>query len=307
MAKIKEVNFLFESIEELVQIAQDKQCTISEIMINQEIEISGRTRDEIMNQMMVNLETMEDACAKGIQGIRSYSGLTGYDAKKLQAYIDKKNVLTDDIFVKALCYAVATNEVNAAMGIICATPTAGSAGVVPGVLLAYSEKFNSTREDMLNFLFTASAFGFVTANNAMISGAEGGCQAEIGSASGMAAAALVEMAGGTPEQASQAFAIALNNMIGLACDPVAGLVEIPCIKRNAGGTSNAIGAAEMALAGVVSEIPADEVVETMYRVGRSMPAAIRETGIGGLAGTKTGKRIAKELFENNNQNTTTKE
>lgn len=307
MAKIKEVNFLFESIEELVQIAQDKQCTISEIMINQEIEISGRTRDEIMNQMMVNLETMEDACAKGIQGIRSYSGLTGYDAKKLQAYIDKKNVLTDDIFVKALCYAVATNEVNAAMGIICATPTAGSAGVVPGVLLAYSEKLNSTREDMLNFLFTASAFGFVTANNAMISGAEGGCQAEIGSASGMAAAALVEMAGGTPEQASQAFAIALNNMIGLACDPVAGLVEIPCIKRNAGGTSNAIGAAEMALAGVVSEIPADEVVETMYRVGRSMPAAIRETGIGGLAGTKTGKRIAKELFENNNQNTTTKE
>lgn len=307
MAKIKEVNFLFESIEELVQIAQDKQCTISEIMINQEIEISGRTRDEIMNQMMVNLETMEDACAKGIQGIRSYSGLTGYDAKKLQAYIDKKNVLTDDIFVKALCYAVATNEVNAAMGIICATPTAGSAGVVPGVLLAYSEKFNSTREDMLNFLFTASAFGFVTANNAMISGAEGGCQAEIGSASGMAAAALVEMAEGTPEQASQAFAIALNNMIGLACDPVAGLVEIPCIKRNAGGTSNAIGAAEMALAGVVSEIPADEVVETMYRVGRSMPAAIRETGIGGLAGTKTGKRIAKELFENNNQNTTTKE
>lgn len=307
MAKIKEVNFLFESIEALVQIAQDKQCTISEIMINQEIEISGRTRDEIMNQMMVNLETMEDACAKGIQGIRSYSGLTGYDAKKLQAYIDKKNVLTDDIFVKALCYAVATNEVNAAMGIICATPTAGSAGVVPGVLLAYSEKFNSTREDMLNFLFTASAFGFVTANNAMISGAEGGCQAEIGSASGMAAAALVEMAGGTPEQASQAFAIALNNMIGLACDPVAGLVEIPCIKRNAGGTSNAIGAAEMALAGVVSEIPADEVVETMYRVGRSMPAAIRETGIGGLAGTKTGKRIAKELFENNNQNTTTKE
>ncbi|MBC6296975.1 L-serine ammonia-lyase, iron-sulfur-dependent, subunit alpha [Listeria sp. FSL L7-1517] len=298
---------MFESIEELVQIAQDKQCTISEIMINQEIEISGRTRDEIMNQMMVNLETMEDACAKGIQGIRSYSGLTGYDAKKLQAYIDKKNVLTDDIFVKALCYAVATNEVNAAMGIICATPTAGSAGVVPGVLLAYSEKFNSTREDMLNFLFTASAFGFVTANNAMISGAEGGCQAEIGSASGMAAAALVEMAGGTPEQASQAFAIALNNMIGLACDPVAGLVEIPCIKRNAGGTSNAIGAAEMALAGVVSEIPADEVVETMYRVGRSMPAAIRETGIGGLAGTKTGKRIAKELFENNNQNTTTKE
>lgn len=290
------MKFLFESIEELVQRAQDKRCTISELMITQEIETSGRTRDEIMNQMRLNLETMEAACAKGIQGVRSHSSLTGYDAKKLQAYIDKKNVLTDDIFVKALCYAVATNEVNAAMGMICATPTAGSAGVVPGVLLAFSEKFGSTREEMLHFLFTAAAFGFVTANNAMISGAEGGCQAEIGSASGMAAAALVEMAGGTPEQASQAFAIALNNLIGLACDPVAGLVEIPCIKRNAGGTSNAISAAEMALAGIVSEIPADEVVETMYRVGRSMPADIRETGIGGLAGTKTGKRIAKELF-----------
>lgn len=293
---MKGVNFLFESIEELVQLAEAKQCKIAEIMIAQEIETSGRSRMEIMNQMQLNLETMEQACAKGVQGVRSHSGLTGDDAKKLHAYLDQKNVLTDDTFVKALCFAVATNEVNAAMGMICATPTAGSAGVVPGVLLAFHEKLKAAREDMLNFLFTAAAFGFVTANNAMISGAEGGCQAEIGSASGMAAAALVEMAGGTPRQASHAFAIALTNLIGLACDPVAGLVEIPCIKRNAGGTSNAISAAEMALAGIESEIPADEVVETMYRVGRSMPADIRETGIGGLAGTKTGKKIAKELF-----------
>lgn len=287
---------MFESIEELVQRAKENQCKLSEVMIAQEIEISGRSRTEIMNQMMLNLETMETAATKGVKGVRSHSGLTGYDAKKLQAYLENTSVLTDNTFVKALCYAIATNEVNAAMGMICATPTAGSAGVVPGVLLAFSEKFSSTREDMLHFLFTAAAFGFVAANNAMISGAEGGCQAEIGSASGMAAAALVEMAGGTPEQASHAFAIALNNLIGLACDPVAGLVEIPCIKRNAGGTSNAISAAEMALAGIKSEIPPDEVIETMYRVGRSMPADIRETGIGGLAGTKTGKRIAKELF-----------
>ncbi|MBO0469951.1 L-serine ammonia-lyase, iron-sulfur-dependent, subunit alpha [Enterococcus sp. DIV0242_7C1] len=287
---------MFGSIEELVQLAKKNQCKIAEIMIAQEIRTSGRSRTEIMNQMTLNLETMEATAAKGIQGVRSHSGLTGYDAKRLQAYLDSKTVLTDTTFVKALCYAVATNEVNAAMGMICATPTAGSAGVVPGVLLAFREKLQASQETQLEFLFTAAAFGFVTANNAMISGAEGGCQAEIGSASGMAAAALVEMAGGTPEQASHAFAIALNNLIGLACDPVAGLVEIPCIKRNAGGTSNAISAAEMALAGVESEIPADEVVETMYRVGRSMPADIRETGIGGLAGTKTGKRIAKELF-----------
>lgn len=287
---------MFESIEELVDLAQQKKCKLSEIMMIQEIQLTGRSKKDIVNQMALNLKTMEAAAEKGIQGVKSYSGLTGYDAKRLNEYVTKKSVLTDNTFVKALCYAVATNEVNAAMGVICATPTAGSAGVVPGVLLAFSEKLGISQMEKIDFLFTAAAFGFVVANNAMISGAEGGCQAEIGSASAMAAAALAEMAGGTPEQASQAFAIALNNLIGLACDPVAGLVEIPCIKRNAGGTAIAISAAEMALADIKSEIPADEVIETMYRVGRSMPADIRETGIGGLAGTKTGKKMAKELF-----------
>lgn len=287
---------MFESIEELVDLAQQKKCKLSEIMMIQEMQLTGRRKKDIVNQMALNLKTMEAAAEKGIQGVKSYSGLTGYDAKRLNEYVTKKSVLTDNTFVKALCYAVATNEVNAAMGVICATPTAGSAGVVPGVLLAFSEKLGVSQTEKIDFLFTAAAFGFVVANNAMISGAEGGCQAEIGSASAMAAAALAEMAGGTPEQASQAFAIALNNLIGLACDPVAGLVEIPCIKRNAGGTAIAISAAEMALADIKSEIPADEVIETMYRVGRSMPADIRETGIGGLAGTKTGKKMAKELF-----------
>lgn len=290
---------MFESIEELIYRAESQQCKLSDIMIVQEMEVSGCSYEEIIDQMEQNLKTMEAAVFKGIQGIQSYSGLTGYDAKKIHKYLEKKNVLTDDIFVKALCYAVATNEVNAAMGLICATPTAGSAGVVPGVLLAFSEKLSATRKEMLEFLFTSAAFGFVVANNAFISGAEGGCQAEIGSASAMASAALVEMAGGTPKQSGNAFAMALSNVIGLACDPVAGLVEIPCIKRNAGGTANAISTAEMALAGVESEIPADEVIEAMYRVGRSLPKSIRETGIGGLAGTVTGKRIAKELFDIN--------
>lgn len=287
---------MFESIEELVQLAEKKNCPISSLMILQEIEVSGRCRSDILNQMELNLKTMEQAVAAGVKGVRSYSGLTGHDAKKLDTYLKKQSVLTNQTFVRALCYAVATNEVNAAMGMICATPTAGSAGVVPGVLLAFAEEWQTPRKEMINFLFTSAAFGFVVANNAVISGAEGGCQAEIGSASAMAAASLVELAGGTPRQAAHAFAIALSNLIGLACDPVAGLVEIPCIKRNAGGTSNAISAAEMALAGVKNEIPADEVIETMYRVGRKMPANIRETGIGGLAGTATGKKIAKELF-----------
>lgn len=258
--------------------------------------VSNRSLTDVLNQMDENLKTMENAAEVGKKGVKSYSGLTGYDALRLDNYRKGKNILTDDTFVNALTIAIATNEVNASMGIICATPTAGSAGVVPGVLLAFWEKLKVSRQQVIEALFTAAAFGFVTANNAFIAGAEGGCQAEIGSASGMAAAALVELAGGTPQQASEAFAMALNNLIGLACDPVAGLVEIPCIKRNSGGCAIAISAAEMALASITSEIPPDEVIETMYRVGKNMPVAIRETGIGGLAGSKTGKKIAENLL-----------
>lgn len=287
---------MFDSIAELIALAECNQKTIGQLMIEQETAVTGRSYQSVTAQMEQNLATMEAAAAKGIAGVRSYSGLTGFDAKRLAAYQAARPVLTDVTFVKALTIAIATNEVNAAMGMICATPTAGSAGVVPGVILAFAERLGASREQMIEALFTAAAFGFVTANNAFISGAEGGCQAEVGSAAGMAAAALVELAGGTPAQAGHAFAMALNNLIGLACDPVAGLVEIPCIKRNAGGTANAIAAAEMALVGIESEIPADEVIEAMYRVGRNMPVAIRETGIGGLAGTPTGQKIAKELF-----------
>lgn len=287
---------MFNSIKELVRLSEKNGCSISETMISQEVQVSGRTKEDIIYQMEENLVTMEKAVQKGVSGVKSFSGLTGFDGNKLVDYLSKKSVLTDITFVKALCYSIATNEVNASMGIICATPTAGSAGVVPGVLLAFSEKWQVSRMRMIEFLFTSAAFGFVVANNAVISGAEGGCQAEIGSASAMAAAALVELAGGTPRQASHAFAMSLSNSIGLACDPIAGLVEIPCIKRNAGGAANAISSAEMALAGLESEIPPDEVIETMHRVGRNMPREIRETGIGGLAGTVTGKRIAKELF-----------
>lgn len=149
---------------------------------------------------------------------------------------------------------------------------------------------------MIRFLFTAGAFGFVVANNASISGAAGGCQAEVGSASGMAAAAIVEMAGGTPEQSAEAMAITLKNMLGLVCDPVAGLVEVPCVKRNAMGASNAMIAADMALAGITSRIPCDEVIDAMYKIGQTMPTALRETGQGGLAATPTGRELEKKIF-----------
>lgn len=287
---------MFTSISELVSRATEEKKSIGRLMIEQEMFVSNRSLTDVLNQMDENLKTMENAAEVGKKGVKSYSGLTGYDALRLDNYRKGKNILTDDTFVNALTIAIATNEVNASMGIICATPTAGSAGVVPGVLLAFWEKLKVSRQQVIEALFTAAAFGFVTANNAFIAGAEGGCQAEIGSASGMAAAALVELAGGTPQQASEAFAMALNNLIGLACDPVAGLVEIPCIKRNSGGCAIAISAAEMALASITSEIPPDEVIETMYRVGKNMPVAIRETGIGGLAGSKTGKKIAENLL-----------
>jgi L-serine dehydratase len=260
------------------------------------MEMTGRTRGQILSMMDQNLTVMEQAVEKGLAGVKSHSGLTGGDAVLMQAYIQKGKFLSGEIILDAVSKAVATNEVNAAMGTICATPTAGSAGVVPGTLFAVKAKLNPSREQMIDFLFTSGAFGFVVANNASISGAAGGCQAEVGSASGMAAAAITEMAGGTPSQAAEAMAITLKNMLGLVCDPVAGLVEVPCVKRNAMGAANAMIAADMALAGITSRIPCDEVIDAMFRIGQSMPTALKETAQGGLAATPTGRELEAKIF-----------
>lgn len=287
---------MFRNVAELVELAESNQVKIAEIMIRQEIEFTGISREDIIKKMDTNLTVMEQAVERGLNGVKSHSGLTGGDAVLLQNYIKSGKSLAGNLLLDAVSKAVATNEVNAAMGIICATPTAGSAGVVPGTLFAIKEQLNPTRKEMIEFLFTAAAFGFVVANNASISGAAGGCQAEVGSASGMAAAAIVEMAGGTPKQSAEAMAITLKNMLGLVCDPVAGLVEVPCVKRNAMGASNAITAADMALAGIVSKIPCDEVIGAMYEIGQSMPVALRETAEGGLAATPTARRLEEEIF-----------
>ncbi|MEA0554407.1 L-serine ammonia-lyase, iron-sulfur-dependent, subunit alpha [Lysinibacillus irui] len=292
------MDVLFHNVRELVERAEQEGKLISEIMIEQEILITGRTREEIIQQMDRNLTVMEEAIERGLQGVQSVTGLTGGDAVLLQNYIAEGKSLSGDLLLDAVSKAVATNEVNAAMGTICATPTAGSAGVVPGTLFAVKNKLNPTREQMIRYLFTSGAFGFVVANNASISGAAGGCQAEVGSAAGMAAAAIVEMAGGTPQQCAEAFAITLKNMLGLVCDPVAGLVEVPCVKRNAMGASNSLVAADMALAGVTSRIPCDEVIGAMYRIGQSMSPNLKETARGGLAATPTGKAISKAILEN---------
>jgi L-serine dehydratase len=287
---------MFRNVAELIELAESKNVKISEIMIQQEMSVTNRTREKILELMDANLTVMEQAVEKGIAGVKSHSGLTGGDAVLLQKYIEKGNFLSGQTILDAVSKAVATNEVNAAMGTICATPTAGSAGVVPGTLFAVRDKLNPTREQMIEFLFTAGAFGFVVANNASISGAAGGCQAEVGSASGMAAAAIVELAGGTPSQAAEAMAITLKNMLGLVCDPVAGLVEVPCVKRNAMGAANAMVAADMALAGITSRIPCDEVIDAMYKIGQTMPTALKETAGGGLAATPTGRELEAKIF-----------
>ncbi len=286
---------MFKNVAELIQQTQEKQSKIYEVMLGQEMELTGKSSAEILESMRLRYQVMKRAIEQGIQGVYSLSGLSGGDALKLHDYIRKNQFITDQTLLRAICYAIATNEVNASMGVICATPTAGSSGVLPAVLIAAQEKFGISDDEVINYFFTAGAFGYIIANNACISGAAGGCQAEIGSASAMAAAALTEMAGGTPIQAANAMAMALKNMLGLTCDPLAGLVEVPCIKRNAAGASNAFLAAEMALAGVESRVPCDEVIDAMYQIGLSMPASLRETAIGGLAATKTGQLWKKKL------------
>ena len=287
---------MFFSIAELVEQSQNYP-SVAELMIATEQELTGRSRQQIIELMDRNLTVMENSIAEGVAGVKSVTGLTGGDAKKLQDYIASGEFLSGTTLLTAVQNAIAVNEVNAKMGLICATPTAGSAGVVAGVLVAFRDQLQLDRQRQLDFLFTAGAFGLVIANNASISGAEGGCQAEIGSAAAMAAAALVCAKGGSAHQGAQAVAITLKNMMGLICDPVAGLVEVPCVKRNALGSSQAVVSADMALAGIESVIPPDEVVAAMYQVGRQMPGIFKETAEGGLAVTPTAQRLQKEILE----------
>lgn len=288
---------MFYTIAELVQQAQDNHNgSVADLMIATEVELTGRQEDEIRFIMSRNLEVMLASVKDGLNKEQSVSGLTGGDALKLDQYIKTGKTLSDTTILTAARNAMAVNEQNAKMGLVCATPTAGSAGCIPAIISTAIEKLNLTEEEQLDFLFTAGAFGLVIANNASISGAEGGCQAEVGSAAAMGAAAITMAAGGSPYQASQAIAFVIKNLLGLVCDPVAGLVEVPCVKRNAMGASFALVAADMALSGIESKIPVDEVVDAMYQVGKAMPTALKETAEGGLAATPTGKRYAQEIF-----------
>lgn len=287
-----------ESVKELVEKSMSQNISISELMIQEECATSGASRQEVWDKMKNNLETMRAAVKRGLtgDGVYSKTGLTGGEAVLIKKYRQEHKSLSGDAVMSAVQAAISTNEVNAAMGVVCATPTAGSAGTLPGILFMLEERLNLSEEQMIRFLFTAGGFGMIIANQACIAGASGGCQAEVGSASAMGAAAAVEAAGGNAEQSAQALAMAISNLLGLVCDPIAGLVELPCVKRNAIGAGNALISADMALAGCVSKIPADEVISAMDKVGRNLPESLRETGIGGLAGTPTGQKIKMQIF-----------
>lgn len=287
---------MFNKAEELLIQCNENNKKISEIVIEKELFNSGVTYAELMETMNNTLSVMKNSATSALnKEIISVSGLTGGDSKKVEEYKNSGKTLTGELIISAMAKALSTSEVNASMGRIVAAPTAGASGIVPSALLSAQEKLNLTDDQLLMGLFTAAGIGEIVAKNATISGAEGGCQAECGVAAAMAAAAIVEMAGGTPEASFDAASFSLVNIMGLVCDPIGGLVEYPCALRNASGVVNALISADLALAGVKSLVPFDEVVDAMYRVGKMMPEALRETALGGLATTATGEKLRKKI------------
>lgn len=283
--------------QELIEICAEEQITLSEYAIRVEMESKSVSREALMERMKETLEAMRESATLGREKeVYSLSGLIGGDAFRLQNYHDKGTPLMGAGIIKAMAMAISSSEVNGSMGKIVACPTAGSCGILPAVLLTSGEILNKTDEELITALFASSAVGMIIGMNATFAGAEGGCQAECGSASAMAAACVVEMMGGTPEMSLDAAAIIFKNVLGLVCDPVAGLVEIPCAKRNVSGAINALCTADMVMAGVTSKIPFDDALSAMYKVGVGLPEELRETALGGVAATPTGKALQEKVF-----------
>ncbi len=281
---------------DILKICNEKNLSISEVAIMYEAKRSDMTSEEIILKMEVAWKRMAESIEQGVNDESLKPKMFDDDAKKILKYRESNITLSGPTVSKAIAYALSVMEVNCSMGRIVAAPTAGSCGVIPAVLMSVKETLNLSDDEVVKGLLTAGIIGSVIGKNASLSGAEGGCQAEVGSASAMAAAAIVEMSGGTPRQSLDAAAITIKNVMGLVCDPVAGLVEVPCAKRNAMGTANSLIAADMVLAGVESVIPFDEVIWAMNRVGRSIPGVLRETSEGGVAITPTALEIKRKLF-----------
>ncbi len=290
--------YQFKNCQELLDLCKKEKLPISQIAIKREMQIFGKSRPWVRNKMKKVRDTMEEAIELGVKSTKkSKYGLVGGDARKVYKTINRSsNMLHSKVAIRAMAYAIATNEQNARMGKIVAFPTAGGSGVVPGVLFSTHEHMKSSKRKMLNALFTASALGIaILKHGGTFSAAKAGCQAEVGIGVAMAAAGVTEMRGGTPEQCLNASALGLKNMLGLACDPLGGLVEVPCVKRNAIGATIAMAASDMSMMGVESVIPMDEVVEAMMNISAGMSETIRETALGGLAITKTGLKLREKM------------
>ena len=274
----------FKNAKELLTLCQNHQLPISEIMRQREIIVSETTDESVNSRIARVLEIMKDAAFSPVKTpVKSMGGLIGGEAQKLSRHLASGKGICGNVLEKAITYAMATLETNASMGLIVASPTAGSAGIVPGLLLALQEVYDFSDEDIQKALFNAGAIGYLAMRNATVAGAVGGCQAETGVAAAMAASAATELMGGTPLQCTYAASTVLMNMLGLVCDPVGGLVEYPCQNRNASGVAIALVAAEMSLAGITQLIPLDEMITIMFTVGKKLPAELRETALGGCA------------------------
>ena len=285
--------------ESLLALCAKENKKISEVMLEREITLGETTKEEVYNKLAYSISIMKNATTEPIKSPKkSIGGLLGGEAKAIhdEAFKAGAMPLCGGVLSKAIAYAMAVLEVNASMGLIVAAPTAGSAGVIPGAVLSVCEDYDLGEDAIYSGLLNASALGYIVMRNASVSGAEAGCQAEVGAASAMAASAIVELLGGSPEQSLHAASIAFSNLLGLVCDPIAGLVESPCQSRNAIGVSNAFTSAQIALAGVKHPIPFDEMVEAMYKVGLSLPFELRETALGGCAATPTGCKLCKKCI-----------
>lgn len=288
---------MFRNAEELLALTKSRQCRICDIVLERECAVTEASKEDVLCKLREYLGVMRGASeAAREKPLPTRGGLISGDAKKLTEYAKSAKTICGGTLMLAVSRAMSCLEVNASMGRICAAPTAGSSGILPAAILSVAEEFDLPERALLDALLTASGIGMIIDANASLSGAYGGCQAECGSAAAMAAAATVEMLGGSPEAAINAAAIALKNVMGLVCDPVAGLVESPCSKRNASGAANAMLSADIALAGISSAIPLDEVVAAMAKVGRMMPHELRETSLGGVAATKTALEYARRIL-----------
>jgi L-serine dehydratase len=286
------MSYAYDTIADIIRLGEENNISFGDVVLRYELENYDRSEDAVVREIENRLDIFESSIQDGIAyAEKTASGMSGGQAAQLNGQTPR---FMSDIAYKAMTYAIAVNEANAKMFRIVACPTAGSCGVMPGAVKAVADHYQLDRATVVKGFLAASGIGNVVANRACVAGAVGGCQAEIGTAACMAAGAIVEMMGGSPRQVGHAIALCMKNLLGLACDPVGGLVEVPCIKRNVAGAVNALTSAQLAMAGITSAIPVDEVIDAMRRIGNEMPSAIKETSLGGLATSPTAVRLTEK-------------